>query len=65
MLEEKKLICFQASALVEVHAPPEGCLEDAGMHLLSSCLFYPRWLGLLNLFCFSCPGEGMRSRKTK
>lgn len=35
MLEEKNLMCFQNSALVEVSAPPpEGWLEDAGVMLV-------------------------------
>lgn len=35
MLEEKKLMCFQNSALVEVSAhPPEDWLEDAGAMLV-------------------------------
>lgn len=66
MIEEEKLMCFQNSALVEVCAlPPEGWLEDADDVCLSSCLFYPRWLRLLHLFCFSCPGEGVHSWKAK
>lgn len=67
VLEEKKSVCFQNSGLVEVSAPPpEGWLEDAGANAyLSSHLFYPRWLGLLHLFCFSCPGEGVLSWMAK
>lgn len=53
--------CFQASA------PAEVCLlwMLLVVVMLCLCLFYPRWLGLLNICSFSCSGEGLHSWETK
>lgn len=67
VLEEKKLICvfrlwYLWKCMLLLLKVVWGMLV---MLLLSLCLFYPRWLGLLNLFCFSCPREGVCSWETK